>query len=181
MPATAFGGELKMYYRQAMTGIRGAASPPVATRLEESQAQPLTPSYWLLVVFIGLLYANLPLVFPASEVLHPAKILGGAGILAVLHETFVRGKRFEVSWPDAAFLLAFFAAAALSCLTALWPGYAFEAVSNLIKMVIVYMFLVTCATTERAIQGVMWTMVVGGLAPALGTIKNFLQGNVQEG
>jgi O-antigen ligase len=170
-----------MYYRESMSGIGGETSPGLATLAMDPVVETVPPSYWILLAFVILLYANLPIVFPASEALHPAKLIAGAGILAVLHETFIRHKKFEISWPDAAFLLAFFGAAALSCLTALWPGYAFDAISNLLKMVIVYSLLVTCATTPGAVQGVMWAMALGGLFPALGTIRNYLTGNMLEG
>ena len=167
-----------MMYREALSSVGAQGVWDAESR---SEPTPQRVSYWLLVTFLGLLYANLPIVFPASEVIHPAKILAGAGILAVLNETFVQRRKFEVCWPDAGLMLAFLGAAALSCVGALWPGYAADAVSDLAKMTIVYFFLVTCANNEQGLRGVMWVMVLGGLLPALGTIKNYLQGNVTEG
>jgi hypothetical protein len=46
---------------------------------------------------------------------------------------------------------------------------------------IVFFFIVNCANTERRLRGVMWTMVIGGLLPAAGTLRNYLQGNLVEG
>ncbi|HEY7333390.1 MAG TPA: O-antigen ligase family protein [Bryobacteraceae bacterium] len=159
----------------------GSVRPEKAVARREGQPIKEPTSYWLLLVFVLLLYANLPFVFPASEAIHPAKILAGAGILALMNETFLQHRKFGISWPDGGYLLAFFGAAALSCLTALWPGYAFDAISTLVKMVIVYFFIVTCTSTERALQRLMWTMVVGGILPALGTINNYLHGRLEEG
>ena len=48
-------------------------------------------------------------------------------------------------------------------------------------MTLVYFFIVNCANTERRLRGVMWTMVIGGLFPAAGTLKNYLHGNLVEG
>ena len=163
----------------AATGFDERSSP--SAEQSNSLARQTPISYWLLLVFLLLLYANLPFVSPPSEALHPAKLLAIAGVLALLNETFVQHKRFEVCWPDAGLLLAFFSAAVISCWTALWPKYAFEAASTLVKMVIVYFFIVTSTTSERSARGVMWIMTLGGLFPALGTIRNYLQGNLSEG
>ena len=48
-------------------------------------------------------------------------------------------------------------------------------------MVLTFFFLLNCANTERRLRGVMWIMVIGGLFPALGTLKNYLTGNMYEG
>jgi O-antigen ligase len=92
------------------------------------------------------------------------------------------GKRtLGFAWPEGSLLLGFVAVAALSCLTALWPGYAVAALSDLVKMALVFFFIVNCANTERRLRGVMWTIVVCGVIPAAGTLKNYLQGNLLEG
>jgi putative inorganic carbon (HCO3(-)) transporter len=159
----------RVYFREGFV--------PKAERKESK-----TPvSYWLLLAFLALLYANTPKVLPALEAVRPAAVVGGCALLALFSETLLGGKRFEVAWPDGVCLLAFLGGAALSCLTALWPGYAAEAVSDLVKMTLVYFVLVNGASTERRLQGVMWVMVVGGLFPALGTLKNYYQGNLEEG
>jgi O-antigen ligase len=146
-----------------------------------AQVEPRAPiSYWLLLAFLVLLYANLPFVFPAAEVLRPAKVVAGAAILALVAETAM-GRKLYVGWPEGFLLLSFIGAAALSCVTALWPGYAAGFLSDLVKMALVYFFLANCAVTERRLRGVMWVMLVGGLLPAVGTIKNYLTGNVFEG
>src|ERR1035441_2316225 len=92
------------------------------------------------------------------------------------------GKRtLGFAWPEGSLLLGFVAVAALSCLTALWPSYAVAALSDVVKMALVYFFILNCANTERRLRGVMWTLVVGGLIPAAGTLRNYLQGNLVEG
>jgi putative inorganic carbon (HCO3(-)) transporter len=148
----------------------------------KEEAGAATPvSYRLLLVFLLLLYANTPFLFPALEVIRPAALVGGAALFALLGEMMFGTRKFEAAWPEGALLAAFVAAAALSCLTALWPRYAVDWVSDLVKMTLVYFFLVNCANTERRLRGVMWVMVIGGLFPALGTLKNYYQGNLQEG
>ena len=139
-------------------------------------------SYWLLLAFLFLLYANLPLVLPSLDVLHPAKVVAGVALVALLAERAFARKSLAFAWPEGSLLLCFLGAAALSSLTALWPRLAAEAVADLLlKMTIVFFFIVNCANTERRLRGVMWTMVIGGLLPAAGTLKNHVQGNLFEG
>jgi O-antigen ligase len=89
--------------------------------------------------------------------------------------------RFDFPWPEGAWLLAFLGAAGLSCITALWPGYAAEALSDLVKMVLVYFVMATSVVSERALRGMLWIIVLGALFPALGTLRNYLHGNLYEG
>lgn len=150
---------------------------------ERSRTAAKSPaSYWLLLAFLFLLYANLPLVMPSLDALRPAKVVAGVALVALLAERAFARKSLDFAWPEGSLLLGFLGAAALSSLTALWPRMAAEAVSGLLlKMTIVFFFVVNCANTERRLRGVMWMMVIGGLLPAAGTLKNFIQGNLFEG
>jgi O-antigen ligase len=138
-------------------------------------------SYWLLLAFLLLLYANLPLILPALDALRPAKIVAGAALVALLAERAFARQRVEFAWPEGSMLLAFLGGAALSALAAIWPRLAAESVSDLLKMTVVFFFIVNCASTEGRLRGVMWTVVVGGLLPAAGTLRNYFQGNLVEG
>ena len=138
-------------------------------------------SYWLLLAFLLLLYANLPFIMPVLDALRPAKVVAGFALVALLAEHAFARKSFEFAWPEGSLLLGFLGAAALSSLTALWPRLAADYVSDLVKMTIVFFFIVNCANTERRLRGVMWTVVIGGLLPAAGTLRNYLQGNLVEG
>lgn len=161
-------------------GTRNTAASPLRFPVPPVP-MALSLSYWLLLLFLILLYANLPLVFPASEAVRPAKIAAGLAIAALLGEALFGSHKLTFAWPEGGWLIAFLSIGAMSCFAALWPGYAFDWLSNLVKMVIVFFFIVNCADNERAIKGVMWTMILGGLFPALGTLRNFLQGNLEEG
>jgi putative inorganic carbon (hco3(-)) transporter len=159
----------------ATAGAPGAV--PVAS--EASQSPPV--SWWFLLAFLILLYANTPFILPALEVVHPAKVIAGLTLLAVLTETLSGRRRFEFPWPEGGWLILFLVAAASSCTTALWPGYAVDALSDLVKMVLIYFVLIHSAASEKMLRGVMWVMIAGGLFPALGTLHNYAQGNMEEG
>jgi putative inorganic carbon (hco3(-)) transporter len=138
-------------------------------------------SYWLLLAFLFLLYANLPLVLPALDAVRPAQAVAGLALVMLLAEWTFSRKRFVFASPEALLLLAFLGAATVSSLTALWPRFAIESVADLAKMTVVFFFILNCADTESRLRGVMWTLVIGGLLPAAGALKNYIQGNLVEG
>jgi O-antigen ligase len=150
-------------------------------RFTEQRATGVSIAYWLLLAFLILLYSNLPLLLPALEGVRPAKLVAGAALVMLLVETVFARKSFEFAWPEGVLLLGFLGSAALSSLTALWVRQAVEAVSDLMKFALVYFFIVNCANTQRRLRGVMWTMVIGGLFPAVGALRNYFQGNLVEG
>lgn len=154
----------------------GASEIRFAVRSAATVGTPA--SYWLLLAFVFLLYLNVPLVLPAVELLHPAKIIAGLALLTLLGETmFARGS-FSFGWPEGGFLIGFLGIAGLSCLTALWPGHAAEALSDLTKMVLVFFLIVNSAASVGRLRGLMWVMVIGGLIPAAGVLRNFWLGNL---
>ncbi len=149
---------------------------------ERSRTGARTPaSYWLLLAFLFLLYANLPIVIPRLDPLHIEKVVAVLALATLLAERAFAGESLDFARPEGWLLLGFLGATALSSLTALWPRYALESVSDLLKMAIVFFFIVNCANTERRLRGVMWTVVIGGLLPAFGTLHNYAQGNIVEG
>src|SRR5581483_4047262 len=101
-----------------------------------SSSAPL--SYWLLLAFLVLLYANLPFVLPATEVARPAAVIAASTLGMILVETFVGRRKLTFAWPEGSLLLAFIGAAALSCLTALWHKQAADCLSDLVKMGLVF-------------------------------------------
>lgn len=149
---------------------------------ERSRTGARTPaSYWLLLAFLFLLYGNLPIVIPRLDPLHIEKVVAVLALATLLAERAFAGESLDFARPEGWLLLGFLGATALSSLTALWPRYALESVSDLLKMAIVFFFIVNCANTERRLRGVMWTVVIGGLLPAFGTLHNYAQGNIVEG
>src|SRR5580700_9530803 len=146
-----------------------------------SAAAGAPASYWLLLLFLFLVYANLPFVLPATEILRPAKVVAAAVLVMLLVETMFGRRTLTFAWPEGSLLVCFVGAAALSCLTALWPHRAADSLSDLVKMALVYFFIANCANTESRLRGVMWTIVICGLIPAAGTLRNYLQGNLVEG
>ncbi|SPF48031.1 putative O-antigen polymerase family protein [Candidatus Sulfopaludibacter sp. SbA4] len=174
MPSDSGSRVEPLFYGSGISQIRFTEQSATATT-----GAPV--SYWLLLTFLFLLYANLPFVLPATEVVRPAAVVAGAALVMLLVETMFGRRTLSFAWPEGTLLLGFVGAAALSCLTALWPRQAAESLSDLVKMALVYFFIANCANTERRLRGVMWTIVICGLIPAAGTLQHYLQGNLTEG
>ncbi len=138
-------------------------------------------SYKLVLLFLVLLYSNLPLLVPALDVLRPAQLLAALALGTLLVERALSRTSLDPVWPDGLLLLAFLGAAALSCLTAIWLRLATEALADLAKMVLIYFLLVNSTNTPHRLRGVMWTMVLAGLIPAVGALRNYATGNLREG
>jgi O-antigen ligase len=166
---------------RAVPQLYSPAASPIRFTERSSTSTGMPASYWLLLGFLFLLYANLPFVLPVTEILRPAKVVAGAALVMLLAETLLGRRTLSIAWPEGSLLLCFLGVAAISCLTALWPRQAAESLSDLVKMALVYFFIVNCADSERRLRGVMWTLVISGLIPAAGTLKDYLQGNLVEG
>ena len=164
----------------AAPGVAGR-SGDFPIRFAERSVTGAPASYWLLLTFLFLLYANLPFLVPVTEVLRPAAVVGAAALVMLVVEAMFGRRTLTFAWPEGFFLVGFIGAAALSCLTALWPRQAAESLSDLVKMALVYFFIANCANTERRLRGVMWTIVICGLIPAAGTLRNYLHHNLVDG
>jgi O-antigen ligase len=173
------------------TSLRDMTPPPPLVPRTERQHAPLfrrperpagqPASFHALRVFLFLLYANVALWMPALEVVRPAQITVIVTALLLVYEGMSGRRRLGLIWPESPLLLAFIVAAFLSIGTALWPGHAFTTSVELTKCAVAY-FLVALATdTVARLKSVLWTLVLGGLFPAVGTLIFFATGRVEEG
>ena len=138
-------------------------------------------SFKLLIAFFFLLYSSLPLMFPALEIVRPAQMIGGLALIVLLFEKVGMRQRLDFVWPDGYLLAGFVAAAGMSIVGAVWPGYAAEAVLTLVKMAVVYLLIVNTVTNENRLRTLLWVMVLCGLFPALGSLWHWHQGIKIEG
>jgi O-antigen ligase len=132
--------------------------------------------YLLVLLFILLLYGNVALVFPQLDALRPAQLVAIASVLALFVEMAVLRRTFSIPSPEGYLMLAFLGAAGLSCLDALWPRMAVEALIDLAKVGVIFFLLVNTVDDERRLDGMFWVMAVGGLFPALGTLHAYSTG-----
>lgn len=146
-------------------------------------AEPVsTPwSFKLLLAFLLLLYANLPLVVPQVAALAPAQAVGIGALALLFVERAVARRPFVLSWPESHLLLAFFGVVLLSAFTSLWPRHALEESVVLLRYVAIYLLIVNTVESWRRLRVLFGVMVAGGCFPALGALHYARQGVMVEG
>jgi len=147
-------------------GIQFRVSRPSGTDL----------SFGLLLLFLLLLYANIAVLMPSLEVMRPMLVIALAAIATLWLEKAVAGQEFVLVWPESHLLITFLAAAALSVPAALWTRQAAEYTMDFAKIVTIYFLIINTVDSEKRLRIFMWCMVLGGLIPALATIRNYLTG-----
>lgn len=148
----------------------------------EAAAAVATPwSFPLLLAFLLLLYANLPLLVPALEPFAPAQSIAVAALAVLFVERSLARRPFRLAWPESHLLLAFVAVAALSAFGALWPSYAIEQTLVLLKFVAIYALVLNTVESWRRLHLVFAAMSVGGLFPAFGALDHVRRGELIEG
>jgi putative inorganic carbon (HCO3(-)) transporter len=157
----------------------GAAVSEVPSAKRTTAVAPV--SYSLMLLFIFLLYSQIPQLVPAFDVARPVYVIGGAAILALVIEKVSSRRGWVFVSPESYLLVGFVSAAGLSCFSALWMGYAVDNTLELLKMVALYFLIINSISSGRQLQRLIWLMVLGGLFPAIGTLRYYLQGNLLEG
>jgi len=135
----------------------------------------------LLLAFLLLLFANLPLLFPALARFAPAHWVAVAALLLLFLERTAARQPFRLVWPESHLLVLFGLVAACSCLFALWTGFAVENTLLLVRYIAIYFLLVNTVVNWHRLRSVYWVLVLGGLFPALGAIHNSWTHNLVEG
>src|SRR5512140_4866 len=110
-------------YTEDLVGTRPLwSSHPLSRRILYNGRTP----YVLLLVFIVVVYTSPAVLFPALAAFGPALIVAGLALASLLFEKVRNREGLWVVWPNSHLLFGFFAAAALSCLTATWARLSVE-------------------------------------------------------
>jgi O-antigen ligase len=133
-------------------------------------------SFKLFLLFLLVLYSNISKMYPALEVLRPALTVAAAAVVMMVIELAVTGRGLRLAWPQSYLLLALLGVAGVSSFSAIYVRQAFDTTSDLSKMLLVYVLLENTVTSEGRVRTVMWTLVIGGLFPALGTLSHYARG-----
>jgi O-antigen ligase len=135
----------------------------------------------LLLLFLVVLYANLPLLVPRLEPFAPAQTLAVGALALLFLERAAARRPFRLSWPVGHLLLLLLGVAAVSTATALWPRYALENTLLLAKLLAVHLLIVETVTTWGRHRRMIWVLALAGLFPALGALSFLQRGLVVDG
>ncbi len=167
LPVHGFGLRQKSWPVQAPECASGRAA--------EGSPEPGGLALLLLVAFIVQLFSNAALILPVLAAVRPAQTIGGLALLVLICQCLLSGRRLEIASPDGCLLAGFIAAAGLGIAGSVWPAYAFDACLDLIKIAVIYVLILNTAGSERRLRTLLWTMVLCGLFPALGSLWNWRQ------
>jgi O-antigen ligase len=131
--------------------------------------------------FILMIWATPALLIPALAPFAPVQAVGGLAVILLAAERLIAHRGITLVWPESYLLLAFLWIAGLSIFDAAWMRLSLETTIDLAKYVVLFMLIVNTVTTERRLRLAMMVMVAGGMVPALGTLKNYVTGNIHEG
>jgi O-antigen ligase len=150
---------------------RWAREAPVAAERDGPKI-----AFNLLLLFLLLLYSNIAVIFESMEAYRPAQVIAVAGLLMMVIELGQLRRSFKLMWPESAMVIAFLGACVISTPMSIYARHAVEQTLDLAKIVLVYVLLENVVTNEKRLRTVMFTMVIGGMFPALGTIDHYRSG-----
>ena len=137
-------------------------------------------SFGLLILFLIVLYSNISKMYPQLETVRPALIVAAGAVLAMFVELGAARRGFKLTWPQGYLLPVFIGVAVISSFSAIYSRHAFETTLDIAKILLVYLLLENTVTSETRVRMILWTLVLGGLFPAVGTIRNFMRGILWE-
>jgi O-antigen ligase len=136
-------------------------------------------AFTLLIAFLLVLYSNVSVIYKL-DAYRPAMVIAIAALGMMIIELGQLRQSFKLMWPQSAMVLAFFGACIISTPTAIWPGHAFDETLEVGKIILVYLLLENVVTSESRLRSIMFTLVIGGIFPAVGTISHYKEGILLE-
>ena len=138
-------------------------------------------SFKLLILFLLTVYSCIAIVFPQLEVFRPVLLVAGSGLFMLVVELSQSRRSVRLTWPQGMLFILFLGVAFVSSFSALYARLAFDTTLDLAKVFLVYLLIENTIANEKRLRILLFSMVVGGLFPALGTISNSLSGIFREG
>lgn len=131
--------------------------------------------YLCLLLFLFMLYSALQSAFPALNAVRPAFTLALGALAAGILGKLSRREPFVLRAPSF-FVLMFITSVILSVPGALWPREAFNTALEALKILAIFLLISNVVESTRKLNGLIWALCLGGLFPALGAIKNYING-----
>ena len=162
----------------SLSGPRPRRWTRVAAPVADSGEGPKT-AFKLLVLFLLVLYSNVSVIF-TLDAFRPALVIAVSALVMMVIELGQLRQSFKLMWPQSAMVLAFFGACIISTPMAFWVSHALDQTIDVGKILLVYLLLENVITSEDRLRKIMFTLVIGGIFPAIGTIVHYKQGILVE-
>src|SRR5437016_3961946 len=138
-------------------------------------------AFALLIVFLLMLYSSIAIVLPQLNSFRPVLLVAVGALVMLAVELPRTAQGFRFARPQTLLLIAFLGVALASTFTALYMKLAFNTTLDFSKIVLIYIVIENTVTTESRLRKILWTLVIGGLFPAIGTIHHYVNGILVEG
>lgn len=157
----------------------------IANSLPKEQLEQSRPKYGLdylsLLGFLFLLSSALPSAVPQLNAIRLVLIIAFLAIITGIIGKLKRQEIFILHTPSY-LVLAFMVTVVIGVPGAIWPGLAFDTAIDAFKILMIFLLITNIIISLRMLLGISWAICLGGLLPALGTIKNYISGeNLVEG
>jgi O-antigen ligase len=136
-------------------------------------------SFKLLILFLLMLYSSIAVAVPALNEVRPVLLVAVGGILMLVVELAQTRRSFRLS-AQGFMVAAFLGVAVIASFDAIYVRRAVETTWDLSKIVLIYLVLENTITSESRLRTILFTLVIGGMFPALGTINNYMHGVLLE-
>ncbi|MEW6730928.1 MAG: O-antigen ligase family protein [Acidobacteriota bacterium] len=154
------------------------------TVYEQKKDRP-TPQHGLdylcLLVFLFLLCSALQSVFPMLNEVRPAYTLAICALVVWLTRKLSHQDPFILHAPSY-LLIALTVSTMLGVPVALWPHEAFNTTLDAIKILAIFLLISNIVDSYGKLNGIIWALCLGGLLPAAGAMRNYINSeNLVEG
>lgn len=128
-----------------------------------------------LIAFLLCMVAMISHMVPVLEAVRPAQLLA---ISALVTGLFGKMQRREplVHCAPTYLLFVFLGFAAITVPWSLWPRQSAETMLDAFKILAIFLLISNLVTTKKKLTAVAWALSIGGLAPALGSIRYYFSG-----
>jgi O-antigen ligase len=138
-------------------------------------------AFALLIAFLLMLYSNIAVIYKQQlDSVRPTLVVALLALFMMVIELGQTRQSFRLTWPQGALLLGLLGVCVVSTFNSIYVKLALDQTTDFAKMVLVYLLIENIVTSESRLKTVMFTMVIGGLFPAIGTILNYQAGILQE-
>jgi O-antigen ligase len=138
-------------------------------------------AFALFIAFLVMLYSNVAVIYKAQlDAFRPVLVVAFCALFMMIVELGQTRQSFKLTWPQGALLIALLGVCVVSTFSSVYIRLAADHTIDFAKIVLVYLLIENVVTNESRLRKVMFTMVLCGLFPAIGTISHYQSGILVE-
>jgi O-antigen ligase len=138
-------------------------------------------AFGLLIVFLLMLYSSVAIILPQLNAYRPVLLVAAAAVGTLAIGLARTGQSLRITWPQTPLLIAFLGVAVISTFSAIYLRKAVDTTFDFSKIFLIYLVIENTVVNESRLRKILWTLVLGGLFPAIGTIQHYFAGILIEG